>query len=974
MLTQSLSNPFYPLTAIWQNISETLLMPHELLSILPGDKIFASISNKLIPPAENKKLSANYHILESEIVLFRILQNHVSPHLKKDALLLEETLPAYLRDTQQIFLGQENQLNQNLQDRLALLMEDFSDNKGKLNCQHLSKLEVFRGDLQKYCLQKQRELQLELKYVEAQQAENIAIYHRQTVINNIHEEKRQANSPILMVAEDIIKQADFSQVPQPLRVFFAPPTLSHERQQNSSDFPITEETLENYLRSFWEKYTESGRTIDFLGGAWKSNLLRGETATNNLFVKLQAIPTLILDAIAPENIFQLRYSFWPGNTHSFRYQSPIKYLPWQELLYNFAKQRSINWQATIEQRQAKGEKETAIKSEYSPSTVNNHQHNLKMLAREQKYLGRGNKDVTRMDDRFYHLHTKDYEDLGKIIGLCQNIIGGLIADEYFLVHVPVHARKMPLLPYLLPELLAEIEPAEQIPLIEMIVSFYDHLYNIFLQPTESAWIPDLRLQLAEHLLVLPDKQWGISQIFASVDSWLNLRGIATDIEPISQLRASHLSEILANHLTIADQDYITKLNQCLLKAGEKQEFNILDSCYQRGIEYLKRGEYASAIDDLTQVLQLDSDHIANYQRGVAYSCTNQYEEAIADFNRVLTLDTENAEVYYERGSVYYKLGKYEKAIDDYHQAWLINPYIPNLAYRRDVTKGIIKQVGIDRLKRSEKNKGEILRLEVISVDIWGEEINRKISTVHQKQENLAEGIDLAMIYIPAGTFFMGANTGEIGAHKDEYPQHQVTIKEPFYMGKYPITQAQYKAIMNGVNPSDAKGDQRPAERITWDMAINYCQQLSAKTGKIYRLPSEAEWEYAARAGTQTPFHFGETLTYTLANYRANYTYGNGQIGEEPGETTDVGYYPPNAFGLYDMHGNVWEWCQDDWHKNYDCAPTDGNARLNTEGNIKVLRGGSWSDGPAYCRVATRYYIHRSFIDNLFGFRVCTEKM
>ncbi|MGL5508383.1 MAG: formylglycine-generating enzyme family protein, partial [Microcoleaceae cyanobacterium] len=264
--------------------------------------------------------------------------------------------------------------------------------------------------------------------------------------------------------------------------------------------------------------------------------------------------------------------------------------------------------------------------------------------------------------------------------------------------------------------------------------------------------------------------------------------------------------------------------------------------------------------------------------------------------------------------------------------------------------------------------------EVISVDIWGEEISRKHTTVHQKQENLGEDVNLAMIYIPAGTFSMGANTNEIGANKDEYPQHQVTIKEPFYMGKYPITQAQYKAIMNGENPSDAKGDQRPVERITWDMAINYCQQLSAKTGKIYRLPSEAEWEYAARAGTQTPFHFGETLTYTLANYRANYTYANGQIGEETGETTDVGYYPPNAFGLYDMHGNIWEWCQDDWHKNYHCAPTDGNARLNTEGNIKILRGGSWCDGPAYCRVATRYYIHRSFIDNLFGFRVCTEKM
>ncbi|MGL5510868.1 MAG: hypothetical protein ACRC2J_06855, partial [Microcoleaceae cyanobacterium] len=232
MAIQSLSNPFYPLTAIWQNISETLLMPHELLSILSVDEMFTSATNQFTLPIENKELTASYQVLKSEIALFSTLQNHVSLNLKKDPLLFEETLPEYLRNTQQIFQGQENQLNQNLQNRLAILTEDFSQNKGKLNCQHLSKLEVFRGDVQKYCLQKQRELQLELKYLEAQQAEKIAIYHRQTVINTIQEEKRQANSPILMVAEDIIKQADFSQVPQPLRVFFAPPTLSHERQQN----------------------------------------------------------------------------------------------------------------------------------------------------------------------------------------------------------------------------------------------------------------------------------------------------------------------------------------------------------------------------------------------------------------------------------------------------------------------------------------------------------------------------------------------------------------------------------------------------------------------------------------------------------------------------------------------------------------------------------------------------------------------
>lgn len=976
MTIQSFSGLFYSLTKVWNTISETLLTSYDQqLTVMKGGKtLIANSSEETIQPIiQDKELTKIQKILEDDIVILNALQIHVSFNLQNESENIEEILSEYLTRTQLFFQERENLFNQDLRNRLTLLMQNFTENQGKLDRQHLAILEVLQADLQKYCLQKQRELQLELKYLEAQQAEKITIYNRDRVINKIHEEKRQENSPILILAEDIIKQADFDQILQPLRVFFVPPVLSHDCDQNHCNFPVPEETLENYLRCFWQKYTATGRTINFLGGAWKSHLLRGETAANNLFVKLQPIPTLILDAIAPDNNFQLRYSFWSGNSRSFRYQSPINYLPWREVLYNFAKQRSIDWQAEINQLKAQGNPEEEIYSEYSQTTCEHHQHNLKMLEREQKYLGRGNQNITRMDDRFYHLHQKDYEDLGKIIGLCQNIIGGLIADEYFLIHVPVKMRKMPLLPYLLPELLKNIPLIEHTALIEMVVSFYNNLYNTFLQPTESARIPDLRLQLAEHLLALSDKKWAINQIFASVDSWLNLRGIETT-EPICQMPASQLSNMLSHNLTGADQEYIIKLNHCLFQAGEKHEFNVINYCWQRGIERLERGEYASAISDFTQVLQLDSNHIANYHRGIAYIKINQYEEAIADFTQVLKLNPHDAQAYYERGSIYYELGEYQQALDDYNHSWAINPENPDLLYRREITQAILKKIERDHLKAKENFKGEKLNLEVLTVNTYGEEIAKQIVTVYQKLENLDEEVNLEMIYIPAGDFLMGAYPGEIGVNQDEYPQHRVTITEPFYMSKYPITQAQYKAIMNGENPSDNKGDQHPVERVTWDMAIKYCQRLSAKTGKTYRLPTEAEWEYAARAGTQTPFHFGETLTDKLANYRANYTYGNGQIGEEQGQTTSVGNYPPNAFGLYDMHGNVWEWCQDDWHQNYYFAPTDGSAWLNTDGNIKILRGGSWSDGPAYCRIATRYYIHRSFIDNLFGFRVCTQKV
>ncbi|MCZ8162317.1 MAG: formylglycine-generating enzyme family protein, partial [Microcystis sp. LE19-196.1B] len=152
----------------------------------------------------------------------------------------------------------------------------------------------------------------------------------------------------------------------------------------------------------------------------------------------------------------------------------------------------------------------------------------------------------------------------------------------------------------------------------------------------------------------------------------------------------------------------------------------------------------------------------------------------------------------------------------------------------------------------------------------------------------------------------------------------------------------------------------------------FCARLSKLTGREYRLPSEAEWEYACRAGTTTPFYFGETITGELANYRASGTYAGEPKGEDREQTTPVGQFPPNAFGLYDMHGNVWEWCADTWHDNYDGAPTDGSACIeNGDDNRSPLRGGSWFYDPLYCRSADRdypYYYRRDY-PYYSGFRV-----
>jgi formylglycine-generating enzyme required for sulfatase activity len=202
------------------------------------------------------------------------------------------------------------------------------------------------------------------------------------------------------------------------------------------------------------------------------------------------------------------------------------------------------------------------------------------------------------------------------------------------------------------------------------------------------------------------------------------------------------------------------------------------------------------------------------------------------------------------------------------------------------------------------------------------------------------------------------------------------------MGKYQVTQAQWRQIANRTelkenrdltpDPSEFKGDNRPVECVSWEDVVEFCDRLSKYTKRLYRLPSEAEWEYACRAGTTTPFHFGETITTDLANYDGNYVYGNGVKGTYRKETTEVGSFGvANNFGLYDMHGNVWEWCQDNWHDNYEGAPTDGSAWINNEehNNKKLLRGGSWFYNPDYCRSAYRGSNYLDDINHNIGFRV-----
>jgi formylglycine-generating enzyme required for sulfatase activity len=229
----------------------------------------------------------------------------------------------------------------------------------------------------------------------------------------------------------------------------------------------------------------------------------------------------------------------------------------------------------------------------------------------------------------------------------------------------------------------------------------------------------------------------------------------------------------------------------------------------------------------------------------------------------------------------------------------------------------------------------------------------------QPGKGMTNSIGMKLVYIQPGEFQMGSNDGE----DDEKPLHTVKITKGFYMGAFEVTQGQYQKVM-GNNPSNFKGeDNLPVETVSWDAAVEFCKKLSQKEGKTYRLPTEAEWEYACRAGTTTKFSFGEDES-RLGEY-AWYAQNSGD------KTHAVGEKKPNAWGLYDMAGNVWEWCNDSYLSRYGSSPTN-NPASPTGGGFRVIRGGGWFYFAYYCRVSCRGISIPGFRCSRGGFRVVLD--
>jgi formylglycine-generating enzyme required for sulfatase activity len=286
-------------------------------------------------------------------------------------------------------------------------------------------------------------------------------------------------------------------------------------------------------------------------------------------------------------------------------------------------------------------------------------------------------------------------------------------------------------------------------------------------------------------------------------------------------------------------------------------------------------------------------------------------------------------------------------------------------------EGIAQPILLAAVPSQKLPQTQTVEFEVITLDANAQVTDRSRHQAECWSEALAPETSLEMVQIPGGTFLMGSSEEACTT-----PPHTVTVPS-FSMGQYPVTQAQWRVVAAlppverplNPDPSHFSGDRHPVEQVSWLEAVEFCQRLSKMTGRAYRLPTEAEWEYACRAGTTTRFHFGDTIRPHLANYNAG-NLATFMISFLRGSTTEIGHFQvANRFGLYDMHGNVWEWCLDTWHDTYEGTPVDGSAWIDATASSHVVRGGSWDFNPAGCRSAFRLKHATDAHYDFLGFRI-----
>ncbi|MGD1806161.1 SUMF1/EgtB/PvdO family nonheme iron enzyme [Dapis sp. BLCC M126] len=877
--------------------------------------------------------------------------------------------------------AQLQQNNQEFQQKLEIARQKFQAKIVEYQCQENRKLQEFIKAVDMQIAKSNQEFQAWLFQENKQVQIELAQYNRETqfILAECQREaalqiKELDNWPIKNYPWHILEYHQ-GRNPIPVQIILASPEIDFDRfehlnKTSTSTFPKVEKRLSQCLKNFLQKYyslENQERPTELIDHTWDSNRFAGGSAVKAIFSRLKSEPILLIESEVDGDLINIQVAYWSGGQEiSPFYKTIISHLHYPKILYEFAIQRALHWETNVKQKLlAQGKSEPEIDREYGADNLLNLQIYRKF--EQDKLAG--------IDfERHYKTNSEDFGKLSALLGAYHNIIAALFTD----IHYLITTNLSPKLPELLPELETEFSVDKRLAddLFQMVVESYIGSLRA-MEKDRSELVPEFAADIAFRLTGLSNPTFAEKMLDFALESWLNSRYLSVE-------NGREKFDVVAENLLPLDREFVVKVNRCLVGLGKEKKLSVINSCYQRGIEKFNLEKYEEAVIDFGYVIDFDSEFVDGYyRRGLTYIQLANYQEAVEDLTQVVRLDASHAPAYNYRGNAYYKLGEYQQAVDDYERA--INLGLNEAVKNRDIALGVwqeIKRQAEEKIRREKKERqereaeekrrresqGELFSFEVVTVNNSGKIINRAEGSARQKIADLGNGIKLEMVYVPGGSFLMGSPENEAERNSDESPQHQVTI-QPFYMSKYPITQNQYQAII-GKNPSNFKGGSRPVEKVNWHNAVEFCRKLSEKTGKIYRLPSESQWEYACRAGTTTPFYFGETITPDLVNYDGNYPYGNAPKGKYRQETTDVGSFPPNAFGLYDMHGNVWEWCLDVWHENYNGAPTDGSAwETGGDNSKRLLRSGCWDYISWDCRSARRlYYVADNHIYGR-GFRV-----
>ncbi len=806
---------------------------------------------------------------------------------------------------------QDNQDGDEIQQRFHTQLQDLRKNNQK------------EFQLDKF--KQQQLLQKSLLSYKRNKILQTAAKQRQAVLTSLDAYQLLPNWPLKLVPGLILNSEPRNSY-VPLRIISIPPQLDWEQfGKAAKNSPKIDQYLVEELEKFFEQHYSSNsytKAVELVKAGWHRRRYRGISSIQTIFNMLKSEPTVILDLEIKDNCLNFRIFYWGIGQKEYSCAQILSRFPFREIVYESAKSRARKWKTV---------KDLLEKTGKNPQEMNPvDSYNLEVLELEDKIRQLG-VDPRKLPRR-YKLKPEDLTALAQFLLVCNCLVTACFAD----IHHLITSNVPPQLPRLLPNLIPNVLDKQT---IQTIISRYSEIFQA-LEGERLEQMPEFALELANCLKYLPDKSWAKQQLDYSVDCWLRLRGVYPG-------KASNNIESMESVLTLADQKYTEKVKACFAELEDEQKFTTIQGIINKAIE----------------------NPDAYYKSGLYRARQKDYEGAIADFDRAISLKSNFADAYCHRALVLFKLGRPKDAVDSYEKALAINP---NHQQIREYRKYL-------------PSKADKYEFEVITVNSFGQRIDRQKSETQCFIEDLGNDTFLEMVAIPGSKSWIGSPENE--GYEKEKPQHQVDFPY-FFMGKYPVTQSQWSAVAQlpqierplKAKPSSFTGDslrnssayRLPVEKVSWYDAVEFCARLSQKTGRKYRLPSEAEWEYACRAGTTTPFHFGDAITADLANYDGHYTYGSGPQGQNRKQTTPVGNFPANGFGLYDMHGNVWEWCADAWHDNYVGAPVDGIPWIDGGNSQRSpLRGGSWLVNPVFCRSAYRFQfmLGKNYINFSIGFRI-----